>query len=236
MGLIGQNLILNPGFEIYDHCPYSYLSKKNFLPYWYCPTNGTPDYYNKCSRGDADIPKNFAGKEEPKEGSGYVGIIAASRQYGKRFGWSREYIATKLKEELKKDSLYCISYYVSLSEYSRIAISQVDVYFSRRKINRISNKELKLDPQFKHDSTFLDSKAGWTNIKGIYKAKGNEKYIIIGNFQSDIDLTWIKVNDVFEKSPYSTTIHGAYYLIDDVSLELIDDKSKCECNKTDFTY
>ena len=117
-----QNLILNSSFENYKHCPQYYRSKKNFLPYWYSPTMGTPDYYNECSRYKAGVPKNFSGISEPYSGNGYIGLIIASPT--NTIGYYREYIATKFVSKLEYGEKYCLKFYISLADYAKYAIKQ----------------------------------------------------------------------------------------------------------------
>ena len=73
-----KNLVLNPGFEKYEKCPEDYtpenLSHK-LVTGWTYPTRATPDYFNRCSRRNVSVPRNFAGESEPHSGDGYVGAI-----------------------------------------------------------------------------------------------------------------------------------------------------------------
>lgn len=237
--LFSQNLIKNGDFETYDKCPISYRSKKQFLPEWYSPTRGTPDYFNRCSRSKAGIPNNFAGTIDPVSGDGCIGIIAAdlSRSVGLKYGWSREYIATRLIDKLEKDNWYCISFYVSLSDYSKMAIQQIGVYFSHKKVSLPIKHELEFEPQVMTVDSFIVNRNKWQLITGKYKAQGNERYIIIGNFQSDNDLSWIKLEEVLEKQLQLPFSIGAYYYMDDVKLVKIIDESECgSSRKEDFTY
>jgi hypothetical protein len=61
-------------------------------------------------------------------------------------------------------------------------------------------------------------------IKGIYRAKGGEKFLTIGFF--DKDEKFIRVRENPKNDP---TFKSAYYFIDDVSLVPVDDPSGCNC-------
>ncbi len=65
----------------------------------------------------------------------------------------------------------------------------------------------------------------WIEVKSIYTANGNEKYLTIGNFNPNLVYTHIskKKNKIKEKY--------TYYFIDDVSLVEIRDSSECACNE-----
>jgi len=63
LGIAQKNLVPNPGFEDYGRCPVSFSTDPlHFGPNnWNSPSQGTPDYYNKCSIGDMHVPNNWAG-------------------------------------------------------------------------------------------------------------------------------------------------------------------------------
>jgi OmpA-OmpF porin, OOP family len=230
VSLTGQNLVSNGDFENYKHCPHSYLSKKNFLPSWCSPTRGTPDYFNACSKGLAGVPDNSAGKINSINGKGYVGFIVASltRTIGIKNSYSREYISTELNSTLKKDSLYRISFLISHSLYSRISVNKISVYFSKKKVRKATKYELKLTPQINFDISMVPKKK-WIFLSAEYKAQGDERFLTIGNFQSDMELVWTKT-PTDSKSP---NVIGAYYYIDDVMLIPLGDN---QVNQRNFTY
>jgi len=75
--LFSQNLIKNGSFEDFYRCPDNYLVdyQAKFLPSWTMPTNGTPDYFNKCSKNMVGVPQNFMGSIFPAHGDGFVGLV-----------------------------------------------------------------------------------------------------------------------------------------------------------------
>ncbi|MDP4274458.1 MAG: hypothetical protein Q8907_09295 [Bacteroidota bacterium] len=230
--VVGQNLVINGEFEIFENCPNSYLSQKHFLTAWYSPTKGTPDYFNKCSKGLASVPNNFAGKAYSENGNGYVGFIVASLTgtIGVKNFYSREYISTKLNSALKKDTLYRVSFLITHALYSKISINKLSIYLSKKEVNKSTTRELKLTPQISFDLSTV-SKKGWVLLSAIYKAEGKERFLTIGNFQRDSDLIWTK-DDIKEnsKSPFDI---GAYYYIDNVILTKVD---RTQVKERDFTY
>jgi len=76
----GSNLITNGDFEEYVFCPAGFTERpvRKLIPYWEVPSKGTPDYFNVCSKRDAGVPKNFAGRIFAHSGSGYAGLILRS--------------------------------------------------------------------------------------------------------------------------------------------------------------
>ena len=232
-----QNIISNGDFEIYDNCPNNFLTTKNFLPFWYSPTLGTPDYYNKCSKKLAGIPENFTGVENAKSGDGYVGIVVVNFDYGS----AREYIASQLKHPLERDKLYCIKVYISLADYSRYAISQIGIYFTKRKISKSTKGILMKNPQVIFHQNFFEKKEGWTLLCDTFKAKGGEKYLILGNFENKYppflcyrkkrSCRYINFKTFNEMDfPIEQQHEYAYYYVDNLTLVEVSTTENCECN------
>lgn len=238
VNIYSQNLLNNGDFEIYNECPTKYLSRKKFLPFWFSPTlDGTPDYFNKCTRANANIPRNFAGVQNTISGVGYVGIIVVSFPSGYR----REYIATEFTSKLEKDKRYCIKMYISLADYSKYAISQISVYFSKKKPDMLTKKILPYHPQVSFQKEYFDNMEDWIFLCDTYIAEGGEKYLVIGNFEDKYPLwpgaqkhvmyDYLKSKKMgmsgYKKSLIAET---AYYYIDNVSLVEIEDQNECICH------
>jgi OmpA-OmpF porin, OOP family len=90
--LLAQNLVPNPSFEEYFTCPgsYNYGLDHRLAPGWFTANRGTPDLFNACSKGDADVPTNWAGHSKAYSGVGYAGIYCYTDT-----GY-REYLQTEL--------------------------------------------------------------------------------------------------------------------------------------------
>lgn len=238
--LLGQNLVPNPSFEQYEECPWNYTEYaiKKLIPFWFVPTKGTPDYFNKCGRNGSGIPQNRHGIQFPHSGNGYVGIFlrtSLNENYSSESYRSdnyREYIQTKLIQPLKNDKLYCVRSFVSLAQDSEFAVNSFGIHISKKKIkNRTHSENLNVIPQISvPDSLFLELKTNWISICGIYKALGGEKFITIGNFKTDKQ-TKIKKNELKKVARKEEKGRGGYYFIDDVSVLEITDSSKCNCKE-----
>lgn len=219
-----QNLVRNHDFEQYSKCPYKYLSKKRFIKNWYSPTNGTPDYFNICSKGSASVPHNFAGKMFPVSGVGYVG--AGLVNLGP--GFSREYLATKLQKKLESGMVYAIEFHICLASNSKYCVGEIGVYLSNNKIVDKTDHELKMEPQLVTDFGFIRNSDSWERITFLYKAKGGEKYLIIGNFQDVFNLSYELISTVNEKEDMRN--NDSYYYFDDISV-----RPAIKNNDTEFT-
>ena len=111
---------------------------------------------------------------------------------------------------------YCVSFYVNFTNpiftYNNVAITEIGMYISDTVVSLLPSDEstLPYSPQIKSPSgLFLNDTLDWVEISGTYTAHGGEKYITIGNFNSNTDTIGF-VN----RNNYS----ASYYFIDDVSV------------------
>lgn len=236
-GTQAQNFVPNPGFEVYEECPEYYTPRDNsheLIPDWKYPTRATPDYFNRCSNGDlVDVPNNFAGSAEPKAGDGYMGLIAIGSDIN-----YREYIQAQLIQPLEKDVKYCVSFHYRLATGSKFAVDRLGLYFSEGDITRDpikSNIEANIGvmPQVHNEpGKIMDNKNEWKEICGIYTAKGDERFVVIGNFRlyrdtRVVDDPNVESNDLDKE--YS------YYYIDEVSvIPLYGNCEACSCAPHDL--
>ncbi|MEA3494442.1 MAG: hypothetical protein U9R42_00210, partial [Bacteroidota bacterium] len=119
--LKSQNLVPNPSFEECYSMPTHFLLINNIhkiIKRWNCPVSATPDYFNSRAYRTVSVPNNFIGSQEAKTGNAYVGLILM-------YANGSEYLQARLKSPLKKDSIYCLSLYISLAEKSSHFVDQV---------------------------------------------------------------------------------------------------------------
>jgi OOP family OmpA-OmpF porin len=206
------------------------------------------DLFMKDASGDVGIPNNVFGSENPKDGQGdsYAGVIAYKP--GKNGNMERSYITIALKKgketvTLKKGLKYCVSYDASLAESSKYAINNLGLYFSKSPFGAEPPKVGDTDDHLVLNPTkdrvprrIVKGFFGWEKVGNVYVAKGDEKYISIGNFQSNQAYTSTDTPWKFEsvKKPKESEVEAmnhAYYYIDNVVIRLIDKEEECECYK-----
>ena len=215
----GQNLVPNPGFEEYITCPKETGKRQLNIIGWTQPTSGAMDYFNRCS-ATCGVPENPMGRQEPKNGDACIGLLLFHDKH-------RSYAQIELKNPLVEGNTYNVEFSVSLSEKSKFAIGNIGAYFTPAKFESKTDGVLECfetfedrgskeiiaglcKPQIRNPSaSFISDVYDWTTISGSFKARGGEKYIIIGNFYAS-DGT--KALDVDGKNP------NAYYYIDDVAV------------------
>lgn len=199
--IYSQNLVPNYSFEDTLHCPTN-PSQINFVPPWFTPTTGTPDYFNECSV-TSGIPNANGGYQYAKTGKAHAGCILFA------FSSYREYISTSLSSSLVAGQKYFVSFYVNLSEKSNYAIDAIGCYFSNDSVIRNDYYNITYQPQIANpNSNIISDTANWVLISGKYTAMGGEKYITIGNFK----------NNANTDSLFLGGLGGAiaYYYIDDI--------------------
>ncbi len=213
---LAQNLVPNPGFEEFLSCPGYYArSVSEFKAMdWTSAGLGTPDHFHGCSNGEADVPYNWAGVSEAYEGNGYAGIYLWIE--GNRY---REYLQCKLAEPLVKDSVYYVEFHYRLSSYSLYSIDRVGLLFSETLVHENHDKVITRSPDMvlKEDSALTLQTGLWQEARQQYKARGGERYIVIGNF-SETDSTrhyHIQFRSVQEEM----LRNAAYYYVDNVSVQ-----------------
>ncbi len=216
-----QNLVNNGGFEEVK----GKVRKAGAIGMatgWTSATGVKADLFIDTKEPGFGTPDNIYGTESAKDGSNYAGIVAFS--YGDKM--PRTYLQTRLTSPLKKGQKYCITYHVSLAEGSKYAVNQMGMFFSKKEYESDSKASLIEDAQYKsnkiHNALF-----GWDKICDTYLATGSEKFLIIGNFNSNEDIKQEKNRPT--KGLKVDQLIAAYYYIDDVSVILIEDDMVCDC-------
>lgn len=214
LGVLAQNLIPNPGFELYRNCPRHLGNFKDDVALWTTPTDGSTDYFHLCSQ-HMGTPENFNGAQYTLEGNGYAGFYAFAP------GDYREYLQVKLKSPLRKGMSYLLSFHVSLAERSDFAIRDFGVLFSSAALSLNTKKALTRGKRYSirgntynyqeiSSAGFINDTSRWIRVETEIQANGSEHYLILGNFRSN------KETRTHETRRYSNK--GAYYYIDQVEL------------------
>ena len=205
---------------------------------WNSPTGANADLYSESvdASSPAYAPRNANGFQSALSGINYAGL----RWYSFMDKEPRSYLQVKFKKMLKKDQKYCISYYVSLGELSRYSSDHLGAYVSRVVVNKKDETSLTYGAQVPDlKSKVYDDMDGWQGVCGIYEAKGDEQYLIIGNFAATDKVNAGKTRR--PKGEVRPQRPDAYYFIDDVSVKPVKLLSECSCeqidkDKSEFIY
>lgn len=216
-----QNLVPNGSFEEINREPTTFdqLSRAQG---WDNVTIGMAELFStKASVKTVGIPENFYGSIEPQDGERYAGFFAwkddQRRDYDSdpedpfRPGWSAysEYPWITLPRLLKEGQEYEVSFHVALAGNSDRAVAGIGAYLSPLKLNYQNRSFLRERSQVV-EVKILKERNTWVEIKGRFKAEGNEEYLIIGTFPTAIFDT--------ERIIEGHDNQFAYYYLDNVVL------------------
>jgi gliding motility-associated-like protein len=186
-GLSGQNLVPNCGFSEYSDCPQS-PGEFYLLDHWYPPGSGTSDFCHECSGSEVGVPYNQWGFENDLTGDGYGHIIS---YYPSQVNY-REYMQVELACPLKPGKDYLVEFYASCSDKSQWAIDGLGLHFSEEPLHQSGDIIILLNEPAhisQPGGVYISIKDGWQRIAGTYTASGGERFITIGNFVRNADLT-----------------------------------------------
>ncbi len=202
-----QNLAINWSFEEYSSCPAGYGNGGALqCQPWVCGSLGTADYLNACDVNEnSGVPENFGGFQYARTGVAYTGIynrININYEY-------REYIQSPLLEPLVAGTVYHVSFYVNLTNYS-CATSRMGAHLSALPPPVMGIEALDVVPQIESTLGFLTDTLNWMYISGCFVAAGGEQYITIGNFYP--------VAETPPEGSCPPNNQYSYYYIDDVTI------------------
>jgi OmpA-OmpF porin, OOP family len=211
-----QNLVVNPDFEsrnLDGAFDVNNGFKSHEVDGWYQPSLGTSDYFivGDGRNGEKKFMTNVCGQMEAHSGEAFAGF------YGMGYGGYVEYIGGTLSQPLVAGKKYKISMALALGSGCARAVTELGIHFSEnRKQDSYQLNSLPYDPQVKITGTSGSDIGGkWQILTAEFLAAGNEKYFIVGNFNSD----YTELPGGEGKNPWS------YYLIDDVSVSPADKPS-----------
>ncbi len=216
------NLVPNPSFETTKRlqCAWTQQARKfneEVMVGWTSPTETTPDHFS--TKADPTCwshpAKKSKGKAAPRTGDCMAGIKVYGK--GNTPTYWHEYLQIELPEALNGGTHYIVELYALRAPFCNVASNNLGLYLSPTEVRTRDCLPLYFAPQIKEEKV-LDN-IGWERVGGVIEAKGDERFLVIGNFCSD----QITAN---KKMPEGE--RGAYYFIDDVSVRLSPEGSKVD--------
>ena len=223
------NLVVNPSFEQYSHCP-DRVDQVKYANYWNgidtswspgdtsTPPLCLPEYCNSCRPGYADvtIPLSTRYNHYPRTGNGMMEMIMYYKDsYDTLSVFRRDYLQGNLRQNLIGGHLYSCFFYVSLAQVSAYACDNIGAYLDDGSIDTASicsMPQTRYHPQV-YDTAIITDTLNWVKIEGTFTATGREKNITIGNFfdgpHTDTIFTYYW--------GWGVLFHGIY-LVDDVGV------------------
>lgn len=221
-----QNLVLNPSFEDHNTCENGRDKALFDAVNWM--VDGNPEYYNTCTNvfgmntysEFSTVPLNYTGYQYPHTGNAYGAITAFVDNTNNL--WS-EYLIANFSAPLTKDSVYRVNFWLSRGDFSGYYCKKLSACLSDTLVyDTIGVIDASYyTPQINNGAMSLNDTLNWVSICGTYRAKGGEKYLLIGNFDAEYPNNSVQ--------QFATTTHWyapfldgiAYYYIDDVSVEKV---------------
>lgn len=202
---VGQNLVVNGSFEEIDSCNFNYggiEAAVGWSTFYFQPDYPpTPDLYNECSvLVDFSVPENVLGFQEAASGVSYAGFIPIA---------VTESIRGILSQPLIEDSLYHVSFNVSLADRFQKAMRDIGLVFLDSSFTIISDDYFTVEPDLV-ESNWITDKTGWYFIDTVYEAHGGETHFAIAYFPNE---------NIYETLPgQDGDWNSTYYYVDDVSV------------------
>lgn len=198
------NRVLNGNFEYNYSCP-SNISEVNACVGWRQYTKGSSDYYDTCATGNADVPTNWGGYQQPASGKSYVGLYTYHKNDPRIY---KEYVAGKMIP-LVPGSSYEVSMSVSLGNISTYGTNDLGVYFYDTWDDSIATfGPLNVNPHVSwyNLQPIMDS-VGWVRLVDTVQVDSAYDNIIIGGFKHYNNLVLDSFPGIGD---------DGYYLIDSV--------------------
>jgi hypothetical protein len=208
-----QELVPNGNFNLEEPCEPNTLNGPGFDPWFWLFS--TPDEYHVCYNPSRSVPYSFGGGGEPYSGEGYFGVYTFVKG-----NYRREFITVPLTETLFDGVEYHSSFWVSMMDSAWYASRNIGVYFSENIPPANLQGLLALEPQVRYTgSQFLTDKEDWTKVEGSFTAQGGERYLTIGNFDTDEETDTLFIPEGGAFRPNQPDFYRvAYYYIDGVSV------------------
>ena len=230
----GPNLVNNGGFETRSPEVKTWDELVRATG-WSNANGGSVDIFSKLAKkSTVGIPDNELGSSTAFEGENYGGFVAWKDDMRPNFkrlvngrdekphkaAWNQysEYLQAALSSPLTAGQKYDISFMVKLADKSDRAVGGIGAYASPTQLSYVHRHHLAELADVKSEGV-LENKKDWVEVKGMFVADGDEKFIVIGAFGPNMEK-----KSVIEGGDNQR----AYYYIDGISLRLHpeDDRDK----------
>lgn len=205
----GINIVPNPSFEILrskipDTSLEPYMAFKKLMKNWNSPTNTTPDLIFYI---------NSPNYETARTGEQMVGILTHNPKSKKSDTW-REYVQVRLDLELDYAEEYLVEFWVMRHPQTTIASNNIGALLSRVPISTDDVYPItELDLAVNETEIINPGQSEWQKISTVFTARGDERFLIIGNFFDNENTIFKNVENTADPA-----WDNPYYLLDDVSI------------------
>jgi hypothetical protein len=211
------NYVNNGGFEICGYCA-STPSVANAKHWGAIDTNKYMGIFLSKVYFPYSIPVSSFAYQWPKSGNNILLSTLFFKPNTNQTG--RGYPRNTLKQILQSGHTYCVKVYYSITNQSSYGGDGLGAYFGNNTLDTITKCDkpiVYLTPQIQNPTNnLLIDTLSWSLLTGTFVANGTEKYMMLGNFKSDVTTNTVMINP--------TNLPGVFceILYDDVSVIDID--------------
>ncbi|WP_296683099.1 T9SS type A sorting domain-containing protein [Flavobacterium sp.] len=208
----------NPSFEICSNCDDSYtifIPNGPIIPGWSNPNILTPDFIS--------IPSQNFLPFDTISGNNFLGIVSYQSIFNDPSPESynqREYLQCELNDTLIYKKFYKIDFYTLSFIYDtwgNFLTNNLGIYFSTAQFYSNNGNYIDSAAQVKYfQNEIIKNPLTWEKFSGIYQAEGGEKFMTVGNFNSDVETSFIC------QSPFWPAQGKGYVYLDKFALTPLD--------------
>ncbi len=216
--LHAQNLVPNPGFEIFTNCPDA-SCQWDFVDSWSNVNNitgcgngvvGNPDFYHTCGNGFFELPNTLNGNVSALAGDGILGITSLV-SFSADF---REYISVELTQPLTIGETYIVNVPFTNGTFATGLSyggggTQLGIHFSTGALAQTGKEPIILTPTYETPSPIFNT--SWQTITFSFEATEAATHMTIGNFRND-------ANTNYQQFETPTGSGYAYYFLDEIEV------------------
>ncbi len=189
------NYVSNGGFESLNSN--SVTSYFNTLNYWQpIDTTKACDYLATVRPPIANAPGVF-GWQYARTGDNYIVTTFFCSTCSSN---PRSYPRNRLKQFLQAGKTYCVKFHIVNTNNTTLGIENTGAYFGGSGIDTITkctDPITYLNPQVLNTNGVITDTMNWVPITGTFVANGTEKYMVLGNFKSDVNTNTLLINPTY---------------------------------------
>lgn len=157
-------------------------------------------YFSSCP-GFGTVPLNGTTYQYARTGLAFVQTDFFCQASFCNPSYNRFYLKNRLKSVLQNGTAYCVKFYVNISNNSTLGIDRFEAFFCNSSLDTITKCSMPLtyiNPQISNPTNnIVTDTMNWTLITGTFTAAGSEKYMVIGNFKSDVATNTLLINPTY---------------------------------------
>lgn len=218
-GYAQYNLVPNPSFENCSNCNDNYIvfTQPNgpIIPGWSNPNFGSPDFIS--------IPSQNWIPFDTISGNNLLGIVTYQSLFNDpspEFHNQREYLQCELIDTLIYKKFYKIDFQTLsfiFDGWGNFLTNNIGIYFSTAQFYSNNTNYIDSIVQVKYfQNEIIKNPLTWEKFSGIYQAEGGEKFMTVGNFNSDSETAFIC------QSPFWPAQGKGYVFLDKFALTPLD--------------